>query len=322
MMIPLSQPHCQCRNLQCDEALEVGMASTFPASHKLVDVARWYIDRLTEEQQEQLNKAVSTTCAQGRALKVCSMCSGTDSPIAVLQNLEKALGGKLKVEHSFSCEYAPRKQAWIRENFPNLEILFKDVTELKKNKVVNVLTKELVEVPKVDILIAGFVCKSVSTENNQRKKYKNCIREATGKTGETFDGMMAYAKKHLPTLVLCENVKGLTMRNKGAEPVILHVRESFCVAGYAFDFKVLDSRKYLLPHRRQRCWMWVFKGIEHQGSVEKTTGTVLALASRDHFSLNTLFKMAGVAESPESGLNKRQEPGKPEARTAYIGCAC
>ena len=81
--------------------------------------------------------------------------------------------GKLKVEHSFSCEYAPRKQAWIRENFPNLEILFKDVTELKKNKVVNVLTKELVEVPKVDILIAGFVCKSVSTENNQRMDHKN-----------------------------------------------------------------------------------------------------------------------------------------------------
>ena len=149
------------------------MASRFPASHKLVDVAGWYMDRLTQEQQEQLSQAVITACAQGRALKVGSMCSGTDSPIAVLQNLEKALGGKLKVEHSFSCEYAPRKQAWIRENFPNLEILFKDVTELKKNKVVNVLTKELVEVPKVDILIAGFVCKSVSTENNQRMDHKN-----------------------------------------------------------------------------------------------------------------------------------------------------
>ena len=97
--------------------------------------------------------------------------------------------GKLKVEHSFSCEYAPRKQAWIRANFPKLKILFKDVTELKKDKVVNVLTKEEVEVPKVDILM----CKSVSTENNKRMDHKNCIREATGKTGETFDGTMAYS---------------------------------------------------------------------------------------------------------------------------------
>ena len=94
---------------KCDEALEVVDASSFPASHKLVDVARWYIDRLTEEQQEQLNEAVSTACAQGRALKVGSMCSGTESPIAVMQNLEQALEGKLKVEHSFSCEYDPRK---------------------------------------------------------------------------------------------------------------------------------------------------------------------------------------------------------------------
>ena len=63
--------------------------------------------------------------------------------------------------------------------------------ELKKDKVVNVLTKEEVEVPNIDILIAGFVCKSVSTENNQRMEHKNCIREATGKTGETFDDIMA-----------------------------------------------------------------------------------------------------------------------------------
>ena len=65
--------------------------------------------------------------------------------------------------------------------------------------------------------------------------------------------MAAYVQKYKPSLVICENVKGLTMRNKGQEPVVNHVMQTFKDTGSSASFSVLDSRKFVLPHRRQRC---------------------------------------------------------------------
>lgn len=227
------------------------------------------------------------------------MCSGTDSPIVVMKKLSKALKGQLCVEHTFSCEFDPRKREWIKENFPTLKLLFGDVNELKTGTATNWLTEEVVTVPKVDVVIAGFVCKSVSTENNEREKFSNCIKEGCGKTGETFDGVIGYVKKYRPSVVIMENVKGLVMKNKGAEPVIHHVSASFKRAGYAFDYKVLDTRDYLLPQRRNRCWMWAFKGegLKKQQAAKATGDSVVALSSAESFSLGHLFHKAGVAKT-------------------------
>ena len=83
------------------------------------------------------------------------MCSGTDAPVPVVQKLAKVLG--LKVEHVFSCEFHKKKQGWIKANFPNLKYLFGDVKALQNGWAVNELTGQEVEVPEVDIIIAGFV---------------------------------------------------------------------------------------------------------------------------------------------------------------------
>ena len=133
--------------------------------------------------------------------------------------------------------------------------------ELNGTEAMNYVTNQNVMIPAVDIIIAGFVCKSVSTENNERDKYKNCINEACGTTGETFDGVLGYVNKYKPSMVVCENEKGPTIKNHGEEPVINHVKSSFNKIGYAFEHKVLDTRNYMLPQRRNRCWMWAFKGL-------------------------------------------------------------
>eukprot|EP00435_Cladocopium_sp_Y103_P009086 s1569_g2.t1 len=73
------------------------------------------------------------------------------------------------------CEVHALKRAWILENFPATERLFCDIKSLKDDKVFNVVTGLEERVPSTDIFVAGFVCKSVSTENNQRKSYKKCI---------------------------------------------------------------------------------------------------------------------------------------------------
>lgn len=73
---------------------------------------------------------------KARQLRVGTMCSGTESPLLALQLICEAMeadeamgGGTLTVEHIFSCEIEPFKQAYIERNF-RPPILFRDVTEL------------------------------------------------------------------------------------------------------------------------------------------------------------------------------------------------
>lgn len=68
----------------------------------------------------------------GRPLRVATMCSGTESPLLALQKVEDVLkaqsGHTLNVEHVFSAEIEPYKQAYIERNF-NPPIIFRDITE-------------------------------------------------------------------------------------------------------------------------------------------------------------------------------------------------
>jgi len=70
---------------------------------------------------------------KGRKFRVATMCSGTESPLLALQLICEAMKDVLKadleVDHVFSCEIEPFKQAYIERNF-HPPILFRDVTEL------------------------------------------------------------------------------------------------------------------------------------------------------------------------------------------------
>ena len=70
---------------------------------------------------------------KGRKLRVATMCSGTESPLLALELIQKSLkeqqGVQLEVEHVFSCEIEPFKQAYIERNFQP-PLLFRDVCEL------------------------------------------------------------------------------------------------------------------------------------------------------------------------------------------------
>ena len=244
------------------------MPTSSKPSCSLDKIAAWFLRRLPSEHREQLYTSLEGACKDNLTLRMGTLCSGTDSPVPVLKQLSKALRGKLNIEHTFSCECDARKRAWIRDNFGKFKHLFGDVKELCSDEAHNYITETNTPVPAVDIVIAGFVCKSVSSENNERGKYSNCINDAVGKTGETFKGVMDYVRRYNPPVVICENVEGLVKRNEGREPVINDVRASFINAGYAFDHKVLDTRHYLLPQRRRRCWMWAFYGPHHQGQAE------------------------------------------------------
>ena len=113
-------------------------------------------------------------------------------------------------------------------------------------------------------------------------------------------------RRFRPLLVICENVAGLVKRNHGASPVINDVAQEFATCGYAFGYRLLDTRDYLLPQRRQRCWMWAFR--ERHGTVPWSVARVIeALAGHRTWPLDALFRAAGVAcPSCERPLNLRE----------------
>jgi site-specific DNA-cytosine methylase len=76
----------------------------------------------------------------------------------------------LEIEHIFSCEVEPFKQAYIERNI-HPPVLFRDIRELGRNRAYTAYGA-LVPVPHspgcVDILIAGTSCVDYSGLNNQK----------------------------------------------------------------------------------------------------------------------------------------------------------
>ena len=64
---------------------------------------------------------------------------------------------------------APCRLGCRRTYFPEVPLIFEDICELHTGRALNILTGEEIDVPDVDLFVAGFVRKSVSTENTQRQ---------------------------------------------------------------------------------------------------------------------------------------------------------
>jgi hypothetical protein len=100
--------------------------SSLPPISRLPDIFLDIVSRLSE---------VKTLAEhiKGRKLRVVTMCSGTESPLLALNLISRAMTEKfgitIEVEHVFSCEIVPFKQAYIERNFQP-PLLFRDVCEL------------------------------------------------------------------------------------------------------------------------------------------------------------------------------------------------
>ena len=110
------------------------------------------------------------------------MCSGTEAPLLALEMISKACkqqtGVELPIEHVFSCEIEPYKQAYIQRNMAP-PLLFRDVRELGSGRA-HTAFGALADVPctagSVDMLVAGTSCVDYSTLNNQKKVFTVYLR--------------------------------------------------------------------------------------------------------------------------------------------------
>ncbi|PFH51813.1 hypothetical protein AMATHDRAFT_141817 [Amanita thiersii Skay4041] len=180
----------------------------------------------------------------GRKLRIATMCSGTESPLLALDLICKAIYEQhdihLDIEHVFSCEIEPFKQAYIERNF-HPPILFRDVCELGDPEA-HTAYGALAPVPgDVDMLIAGTSCVDYSNLNTQKQDIDD-----NGESGRTFRGMMSWVKLHRPPIVILENVCSAPWPR---------VQEYFEKCGYSASFTRVDTKNYYIPHTRMRVYL-------------------------------------------------------------------
>ncbi|KAJ8114408.1 hypothetical protein OPT61_g3697 [Boeremia exigua] len=186
---------------------------------------------------------------KGQPINVATMCSGTESPLIFLQMLAEALESmgetSFNVNHRFSAEIDATKQAYIERNFQP-PVLFRDVRQLGDDTATTATTAYGAEEPipaGIDILIAGFVCKDLSSLNSSKKTVDD-----QGETGDTWRAIYYYAKRFRPRIVLLENVKS-------DKKVWDDVVSRWSRIGYEAAWVYCDTKKYYLPQTRERMYM-------------------------------------------------------------------
>ncbi|KAL1747842.1 hypothetical protein HDZ31DRAFT_60876 [Schizophyllum fasciatum] len=211
--------------------------ANLPPIHEITDIFRDIVRRVPA--LETLARHIS-----GRNLRVATMCSGTESPLLALDLIctyvKELYDVEIGVEHVFSCEIEPFKQAYIERNFMP-PLLFRDVCELG-NAEAHTAFGALAPVPgDVDLLVAGTSCVDFSNLNNQKQTI-----DGAGESARTFRGMMSWIQNHRPPLVVLENVCSAPWAE---------VQKYFESKGYSAAFKRFDTKNYYIPHTRTRGYL-------------------------------------------------------------------
>lgn len=139
------------------------------------------------------------------------------------------------------------KQSYIERNL-SPPLIFRDVREFIPQDSFTAITAYSAGAPiflGIGILIAGFVCKDLSTLNSNRKTL-----EGDGESGDTFRAVYAYAKRFRPGMILLENVKG---QNSVWQEIVAKWDE----IEYETTWLICVTKNYYLPQTRTRMYMIV-----------------------------------------------------------------
>jgi site-specific DNA-cytosine methylase len=192
--------------------------------------------------------------------------------LTIFVALERKGMPPIQVNHLFSTEIDPIKQGYIERNF-HPKILFRDAREFISDDSTTAITAYggEVEIPcLIDILIAGFVCKDLSSLSTKKKTLND-----GGESGDTWKALYTFVKKFRPSVVLIENVKS-TIATWNEVKGLWDEIEYECAWHYC------DTKDYGLPQTRQRMYMVAInrglygKGVEQ--AAKKWQETMKGLA--------------------------------------------
>lgn len=127
-------------------------------------------------------------------------------------------------------------------NFPNIPFLCKDIQQIEKKDI-----EEMIGNRKPDIIIGGPPCQGFSLANKRRGKISDDPRN------KLFYGFVKFINWYSPKAFVMENVKGLlSMQNGEVIKTIVREFSQAGVFGYNVSYKVLKASDYGVPQNRER----------------------------------------------------------------------
>ena len=154
---------------------------------------------------------------------------------------EKAF--KDRIETVFVSERDEKAQETYRANFNDIFDIAGDITEISES-----------DIPNFDICLAGFPCQAFSIagkHNGFEDNYRGQCR------GTLFLDVARICDYHKPKVIFCENVKGLTIHNRGNTYKV--IKKTFEELGYVVFDKILNSKDFGVPQNRERIYIVAFR---------------------------------------------------------------
>ncbi len=159
----------------------------------------------------------------------------------IRKGFDNAFGDQIKTV--FVSEWDEYAQETYRLNFHDDFEIAGDITKIREE-----------EIPPFDICLAGFPCQAFSLAGKRMgfdDDYKGMCR------GTLFQDVVRICDYHKPKVILCENVKGLTIHDKGRTFTI--IKRAFEQIGYNVYDKVLNSKDFGVPQNRERIYIVAFR---------------------------------------------------------------
>ena len=144
-----------------------------------------------------------------------------------------------EIKTVFVSEWDAYAQKTYKANFEDEFEIAGDITQVDEK-----------EIPEFDICLAGFPCQAFSLAGKRmgfEDDYKGKCR------GTLFQDVVRICEYHKPKIIFCENVKGLTMHDKGRTFKV--IKGAFEQIGYVVYDKVLNSKDFGVPQNRERIYL-------------------------------------------------------------------
>ena len=147
------------------------------------------------------------------------------------------------IQTIFVSEWDTSAQKTYRANFNDDFEIAGDITTIDE-----------ASIPKFDICLAGFPCQAFSMAGRHEgfnDDYKGKCR------GTLFQDVVRICDYHQPKVIFCENVKGLTIHDKGRTFEV--IKGAFEEIGYKVFYDVLNSKDFGVPQNRERIYLVCFR---------------------------------------------------------------
>ena len=169
------------------------------------------------------------------------------------------------IETVFVSEWDMNAQETYRINYPDKFDIAGDITKIDEK-----------DIPAFDICLAGFPCQAFSLAGKRmgfEDDYKGLCR------GTLFQDVVRICEYHRPKVIFCENVKGLTMHDKGRTFKI--IKSAFEQIGYTVYDKVLNSKDFGVPQNRERIYIVCFRNDIDSSTFKFPEGSKKKVCIRD-----------------------------------------